>query len=152
MHSPPHLLRILLPMITYQNSLEGLKPAAFEGFCVGWKTPLSGAQLLQVLECSHSYWLAMDGDVAVGFVNALSDGVLSAFIPLLEVRPEYQGQGIGKELMAKIVANYNDLYMIDLLCDESLANYYGPMGFIKVTGMAKRNFTALENVASCNNL
>ena len=31
----------------------------------------------------------------VGFVTAISDGVLSAYIPFLEVLPEYKSIGIG---------------------------------------------------------
>lgn len=138
-------------MISYRDRVDDIPAEAFDGFCVGWMAPLSGTALKKVLESSHHFWLAMDNEKVVGFVNALSDGVLSAFIPLLEVRPEYQGKGIGKELMAKIVATYNNLYMIDLLCDESLAAYYGPMGFVKVTGMARRNFDSLKVVANCNN-
>ena len=34
-----------------------------------------------------------DAGRVVGFVTAISDGVLSAYIPLLEVLPEYQGAG-----------------------------------------------------------
>ena len=34
--------------------------------------------------------LALDKDTVVGFATATSDAVLSAYIPLLEVLPEYQ--------------------------------------------------------------
>ena len=50
--------------------------------------------------------LAVDQDNGriVGFINALSDGILSAYIPLLEVIQEYQGRGIGKEMLAYVEA------------------------------------------------
>jgi len=40
----------------------------------------------------------------VGFVTAVSDGVVSAFLPLLEVLPEYQGRGIGSELVRRMLS------------------------------------------------
>ena len=57
----------------------------------------------------------------VGFVTAVSDGVLSAYIPLLEVLPEYQDRGIGSELMRRILEQLDDLYMVDVLCDAESA-------------------------------
>ena len=39
-----------------------------------------------------------------GFVTALSDGDFAAFIPLLEVFPEYHGQGVGSELVTRLLA------------------------------------------------
>ena len=51
----------------------------------------------------------------VGFVTAISDGVLSAFIPLLEVLPEWQGPGIGTELVRRILAELEDFYMVSRL-------------------------------------
>lgn len=37
-----------------------------------------------------------DTNQVVGFITAISDGVLSAFIPFLEGLPEYKNQGISK--------------------------------------------------------
>lgn len=67
------------------------------GFFVGWPRRPSARQHLPVLRGSYQSVVAIDdahGRV-VGFVNMLSDGVLTAFIPWLEVLPGYQGQGIG---------------------------------------------------------
>ena len=61
--------------------------------------------------------LALDGDAVVGFVTAASDGVLSAFIPLLEVLPAYRDRGIGAELVRRLLGQLDDLYMVDLCCD-----------------------------------
>ena len=38
----------------------------------------------------------------VGFITAISDGVLSAYIPLLEVLPGWRSQGIGGELVTLV--------------------------------------------------
>jgi len=43
--------------------------------------------------------LALDDNQVVGFVNSLSDGLKFAFIPMLEVLPDYKKQGIGSNLL-----------------------------------------------------
>ena len=73
--------------------------------------------------------LALDGDAVVGFVTAISDGVVSAFIPLLEVLPEYQHRRIGTELVRRLLVQLDDLYMVDLCCDADLEPFYNALGF-----------------------
>ncbi len=121
--------------------------ADFEGFCVGWGKPLSGDNLLKVLKNSYRAIVAIEDDRPVGFVHAISDGQLCAYIPLLEVLPSYQMQGIGSELMKRIFDELKDLYMVDLCCDMSLTDYYERLGMVPVRGMCRRNFEApiLEN-------
>jgi ribosomal protein S18 acetylase RimI-like enzyme len=46
----------------------------------------------------------------VGFINAISDGLATAFLPWLEVLPDYQGRGIGRELTKRMLAELADLY------------------------------------------
>jgi predicted N-acetyltransferase YhbS len=65
---------------------------------------------------------------------------LSAYIPLLEVLPEYQNQGIGKELVRRILEELQDFYMIDTVCDEKLQTYYEKFGMLKSAGMILRNY------------
>lgn len=73
--------------------------------------------------------LALAGAAVVGFVTAISDGVMSAFIPLLEVMPEYQHRGIGTKLVRRLLGQLDDLYMIDLCCDADLESFYVARGF-----------------------
>ena len=88
--------------------------------------------------------LARDGRRVVGFVTAISDGVLSAYIPLLEVLPDHQGRGIGSELVRRLVARLESLYMIDLCCDAELEPFYRRLGFLTLDrGMGIRNYDAL---------
>ena len=41
---------------------------------------------------------AWDGDELVGMICAMDDGIMTAYIHYLLVRPKYQDKGIGKEL------------------------------------------------------
>ena len=101
-------------MIEYAGELTGVEPQHLDGFFVGWPSPPSPERHLEVLRRSSHVVVARDGERVVGFVTAISDGVLSAFIPLLEVLPEYQGRGIGTELVRRLLARLDGLYMVDL--------------------------------------
>jgi GNAT superfamily N-acetyltransferase len=84
--------------------------------------------------------LAIDGGRVVGFVTAVSDGVLCACIPLLEVLPEHQGGGVGTELTRRMLENLSDIYMVDLICDPETQPFYERLGMRRFSGMAVRNF------------
>lgn len=134
-------------MIQYLNSLDGVKPEQLRGFFVGWPKPPSTETHLKLLQGSSHVVLAMEteSDRVVGFVNAVSDRILSAYIPLLEVLPEFQGGGIGGELVTRLMAELDGLYMIDLVCNEDLILFYEKFGLVsshtmQVVSMIKRDF------------
>ena len=130
--------------IEYTDRLDGVDARHLDGFFVGWPNPPSAERHLAVLRGSAAVVLARDGEDVVGFVNAISDGVLSAYIPLLEVLPEYQGRGIGSELVRRLVARLESLYMVDLSCDAELEPFYLRLGFRTLDrGMGIRNYDAL---------
>jgi ribosomal protein S18 acetylase RimI-like enzyme len=127
-------------VIEYTDSLEGVEPQQLQGFFVGWPSPPSPERHLELMRGSAAVVLARDGEAVVGFVTAISDGVLSASIPLLEVLPEYQGRGIGSELVRRLLAALDGLYMIDLSCDAELEPFYARLGFRMLErGMGIRN-------------
>jgi GNAT superfamily N-acetyltransferase len=126
--------------ITYQATLEGVTPDGVYGFFVGWAEPPSPATLLEMLDASSHFWLALDGSRLVGYVRAISDGFYSAFLPELEVLPEYQGLAIGTTLLTKILDDLRSFYSIDGTCDDELVDYYRRFGFIKGNGMMIRNY------------
>jgi len=129
--------------IRYKEPADGLTEDHLRGtFFVGWPNPPSPATHLRILQGSDHIVVAIDDatGMVVGFVTAVSDGVLAAFIPNLEVDPAYQRRGIGTELMRRILDQLNHLYSIDLLCDEELQPYYERLGMRRATGMLHRNY------------
>jgi len=82
----------------------------------------------------------VDSGKATGFINAISDGVLSAYIPLLEVLPAYKNRGIGSELVKRMLEKIKDYYMIDLTCDPELQSFYKKFNMIPSNGMMLRNY------------
>ena len=127
-------------MIEYSTDLTKISETDLNGFFVGWPNPPSNEVFLKLLKNSYRVILAKENDTVIGFITSISDGVLSAYIPFLEVLPEYQGKGIGKELIARIKVELSNLYMIDLLCDEDLIPYYEKQGLMKATGAFIRNY------------
>lgn len=102
-------------MIEYGDSAEGISEGQLGGFFADWGAAPSPAEHLAILAGSSHVILAFAGGRVVGFITAISDGVLSAYIPLLEVLPEHQGQGIGSELVRRMHAELAKFYMVDVL-------------------------------------
>ena len=129
-------------MIDWRNSPDGIGPDQLTGFFVGWPNPPDPETHLRILRHSDAVVLAVDeatGQVA-GFITAITDHVITAYIPHLEVLPDYQGQGIGRELVVRMVARLHDLYAIDLVCDPDVEPFYEKLGFQRVGGMCVRNY------------
>jgi len=127
-------------MIRYTDGQENVTADQLQGFFVGWPHPPSAETHLKILHNSDHVVLAWDDSRVVGFVNAVSDNTLCAYLPLLEVLPAYQGQGIGKELMQRMLERLKGLYMIDLVCDADLQPFYERFGMRAMSAMIIRDF------------
>jgi len=129
-------------MIRYTSSLDTISADNLVGFFVGWPNPPSSTAHMRILGGSYAVWLAVDDSSAqiVGYITAVSDGTCAAYIPLLEVLPAYQSKGIGSELVRRMLDTLSNVYMIDLLCDESLQQFYAKHGMVKADGMMIRNY------------
>ena len=66
--------------INYTSDLNELDGLDMSGFFVGWPKPPSIEVLRKILCGSYYVVLAIEGKKLVGFVNSISDGVLSAYI------------------------------------------------------------------------
>ena len=138
-------------MIRYATSLEGISADDLRGgYWVGWPDPPSPEMHLAMLRGSEAVVLAIDDEVetgatrVVGFVNAVGDGVLAAYLPCLEVLPAWQGQGIGSELVRRVLAELAPRYMVDLVCDEDVVPFYERLGLQPHRAMIRRDRAALN--------
>ncbi|MCW2921067.1 MAG: putative acetyltransferase [Thermoleophilia bacterium] len=133
---------------TYTDALDGVAPASLRGFFVGWPDPPTPQTHLRLLHSSYAAIVAIHDERVIGFVTAISDGVLSAYIPLLEVLPEFQGHGIGMELVRRMRDRLADLYMVDLLCDDDVAPFYERVGgFSPARGFSVRTYSMQSGAA-----
>jgi len=129
-------------MIRYEESTEGVREEQLTGFFEGWPNPPSAATHMRILEGSDVVVLAVDDAESrvVGFVTAVTDGVLSAYIPLLEVLPEYRRRGIGSGLANRMMEKLKRLYMVDLICDPHMEDFYSRFGMKPAHAMAVRRY------------
>ena len=72
-----------------------------------------------------------EDDKLVGYIDSVSNGVTDAYIQDLMVHPDYQGKGLGTELMNQMIAylKENRIYIISVVFEESLKPFYDRFGF-----------------------
>ena len=131
-------------VVTYSTDLRDVQPSMLQGFFVGWPQKPTPDLHHAALVGSYRVVLAWQDDRIIGFINAISDGIAAAFIPWLEVRPEYQGRGVGRELVTRLLDQLAPMYSVDLTCDPELGAYYRTLGFRELLGMGIRHPEAFE--------
>lgn len=130
-------------MITYSTDKSDLLGLDVSNFFDGWPEKPSENALRMSIENATYAVLAIDSEKKrlAGYITALSDGVLSAYIPFLEVEHGYREHGIGHALVERMIKQLDHLYMIDLVCDKELASFYEEAGFESWHAMIRRNYT-----------
>jgi GNAT superfamily N-acetyltransferase len=129
----------------YRTSAEGVGTRQLTGFFDGWPSSPSPERHLALLHGSSHVVLAEEAGVIIGFVTAISDGVLAAYISLLEVRRAWRGRGVGTELVRRLLAELEGFYMVDVVCDPDLVPFYERFGMIPLAGLARRNRSVLAS-------
>jgi ribosomal protein S18 acetylase RimI-like enzyme len=136
---------LLLRSLTATEA-NALGPGQLSGFFEGWPAPPSPARHRDLLAGSAAVEVCLDPGVrtdappVVGFLTALTDGVLHLHLPLLEVLPAYRGRGIARRLVERMLARFPQLYAVDLVCDPELVPFYERLGLRRLDAMALRRY------------
>lgn len=96
---------------------------------VEWSSADKPDQLHQALLHSDSLITAWDGDRLVGLGNAISDGFLVVYYPHFVVHPDYQGKGIGRRMMARLMQRYAGFHQHSVIADRKAVAFYEKCGF-----------------------
>ena len=96
---------------------------------LGWSAAEKPAVLHQALLGSHSLVTAWQGGRLVGLGNTISDGQLVVYYSHLLVAPEFQGQGIGTQLMRRLMAHYEGFHQHVLVADGRAIEFFRKCGF-----------------------
>ncbi len=96
---------------------------------VGWSSGGYPEALVVAMTNSDRVVSAWDGDRLVGLVNALSDGVMTAYFHWVLVRPEYQRKGIGQTLVKAMLDHYQGYARKVLVSYDSQIGFYERCGF-----------------------
>ena len=131
-------------LICYTDSIEHVTPGHLVGFFHGWRFRPTPDAHLEILRHSDHRVLAVhrpSGKV-VGFVTAVTDGVLTAHIPYVEVLLPFRGHGIGRELVRRMMTKLADFYTVSLVCGVGLQEFYAEFGMSSANAMLLRNVRA----------
>jgi GNAT superfamily N-acetyltransferase len=116
--------------ISYKNIKEFDRTQLQELFLsVKWDSAKYPEKLRDSIKNSDAVYSAWDGEALVGLINSLSDGALNVYFPYLLVRPEYQGTGIGKRLVALMLDNYKGVARKSLIAFDEQVKFYERCGF-----------------------
>lgn len=74
---------------------------------------------------------AWDGDKLVGMICAMDDGIMTAYVHYLLVRPDYQDKGIGRKLVSRVKEIYEDYLRIVVVGYDDEVQFYENCGFKK---------------------
>lgn len=94
-----------------------------------WSSAAKPAQLLAALRNSHSLVTARTGGRLIGLGNAISDGHLVVYYPHMLVHPEYQGKGVGRQMMQALQSRYAGFHQQMLVADGEAIAFYSALGF-----------------------
>jgi len=117
--------------VVYKDS-QIFKPKELQDLflSVGWASGNHPEKLAEAMKNSGAVFSAWDGDKLIGLINALDDGIMTAYVHFLLVNPEYHGKGIGKELLRLVMEKYKDYLRILLISEENATEFYQNSGFV----------------------
>ena len=97
----------------------------------GWssaKKPLLLQKALANSSTLISAWI--DGEL-IGLGNAITDGYLVVYYPHMLVHPDYQGRGVGLDLMKRLMDKYEGFHQHMLVADGRAIDFYKKCGFVR---------------------
>jgi GNAT superfamily N-acetyltransferase len=114
---------------------------------VGWLAYTSdqGRQDLQKAVHNATYVVsAWRGDQLIGLARTLSDDVSVFYLQDLLVHPDFQRQGIGKQLMEKCLERFRHVRMHVLVTDDEARQhqFYASMGYKNTANLHKTKLNA----------
>ena len=102
---------------------------------VHWKV-LRKEQGEKALNNSLYTVMAVENGKTIGMGRIVGDGAVICYIQDFVVRPEYQGTGIGRKMMERLIAHVEELrmdqseMMLCLMCAKGREQFYEKFGFI----------------------
>lgn len=131
----------MLTEVEFSSDPTLIGPRQIQGFHKDWAYAFTPERIHKSLLGSEWCLYATVGSQVVGYIAVIGDGQTFAFVTSLEVLPEHRSRGIGTHLLKSAIQRFQDRYAFDLVCDESVVNFYQALDFQKVVGMCKRNYS-----------
>ena len=131
-------------MITYADKKDFTKEDLADLFLsVEWSSGHFPEKLVVAMKNFKTVFSAYDGDKLVGMICVMDDGVMNAYVHYLLVRPEYQGQGVGKKLVELVKEKYASYLRIVVVAYNAEIGFYEKCGFSKAKDASAMFITEL---------
>ena len=119
-------------MIYVCNEAVSVKELADLRESIGWNRMEN--EYKNPLLTSYYHIAVYEKEVLIGYIDCVSNGVTDAYIQDLMVHPDYQGRGIGTDLMKKMIdyLKKKHIYMISVVFEEKLKPFYEKFGFFSM--------------------
>lgn len=98
---------------------------------VNWSSGHYPDKLVIAIKNFQTVYTAWDEEALVGLICAMDDGIMTAYIHYLLVHPDYQGYGIGKNLVEMMKSKYKDYLRIAIIAYNTEIEFYKNCGFTK---------------------
>ena len=96
-----------------------------------WSSAKQPELLFNAINNSHNFVTARHNNKLIGLGNSISDGYLVVYFPHLLIHPQFQGKGVGKMIMNKLLQHYTNFHMKILTADIDAVSFYKKIGFEK---------------------
>ncbi|MCR4853741.1 MAG: GNAT family N-acetyltransferase [Prevotella sp.] len=131
-------------MIEYKDIHEFNKEDLEELFLsVEWSSGHFPDKLVVAMRNFETVYTAWDGSKLVGLISAMDDGIMTAYVHYLLVRPDYHQQGIGRKLVEMMKEHYANYLRIALIAYDDELAFYQSCGFKKADGASPMFITSL---------
>jgi GNAT superfamily N-acetyltransferase len=101
-----------------------------------WKEEYNPSGIPLLIKGSFLFAVAVHDGKAVAMGRVISDGVSDGYIQDLVVLPAFRGYGIGKMIVAVLLAECNKrgLLWVGLIAEPGAEQFYLPLGFRRLEG------------------
>ncbi len=131
-------------MIEYKDIHEFRKEDLESLFLsVEWSSGHYPEKLVIAMRNFETVYTAWEGDQLVGLICAMDDGIMTAYVHYLLVRPTHQHLGIGRRLVEMMKEHYKDYLRIVIVAYNEELDFYSSCGFKKADDASPMFITTL---------